>query len=52
MKFLFEKSIEFKNVSFKYDKVKNDVINKLNFTINKNEKVAIIGKTVWANPLW
>jgi ATP-binding cassette subfamily B protein len=35
-------SIEFKNVSFTYDG-KNNVINKMSFTINKNTAVALVG---------
>tara|TARA_A100001015_G_scaffold316437_2_gene430700 strand:+ start:59 stop:1876 length:1818 start_codon:yes stop_codon:yes gene_type:complete len=41
----FNKNLEFKNVSFKYDSSKDNLINNVNFTINKNEKIAIIGKT-------
>ena len=41
----FNKNLEFKNVSFKYDSSKDNLINNVNFIINKNEKIAIIGKT-------
>lgn len=41
----FNRSLEFKSVSFKYDEAKDDIINNVNFIINKNEKIAIIGKT-------
>ncbi|AST06332.1 peptidase domain-containing ABC transporter [Anoxybacillus sp. ST70] len=38
-------TIEFKNVSFKYPGQKEYVLKNLNFTINKGEKVAFVGKT-------
>lgn len=38
------KKIEFKNVSFKYKNNKNYAINNVNFTINKNESIAIVGE--------
>lgn len=38
----FEKSIEFKNISFSYNN--NIILKNASFLINKNEKVAIIGK--------
>ena len=41
----FENSIKFENVSFKYDGNKNETIKNINFTINKGDKVAIIGTT-------
>jgi len=37
-------TIEFKNVYFSYDK-KNNIIEDISFKINKNDKVALIGKT-------
>lgn len=36
-------TIEFKNVSFNYPGTLNEVIKDVNFTINKGEKVAIVG---------
>jgi len=36
--------IEFKNVSFKYEKAKDYAIHNVNFTINKNESIAIVGE--------
>jgi ABC-type multidrug transport system fused ATPase/permease subunit len=41
--FPFKKSIEFKNVSFKYSNKKKLVLKNVSFTINKGEKVALIG---------
>ena len=38
-----EGNIEFKGVYFKYDK--KYVLNDINFTLNKNEKLAIVGET-------
>ncbi|MGR6116796.1 peptidase domain-containing ABC transporter [Aeribacillus composti] len=38
-------TIKFKNVSFKYPGQKEYVLKNLNFTINKGEKVAFVGKT-------
>lgn len=40
----FNKCIEFRNVEFSY-KNSNKIIENLNFVVNKNEKVAIVGKT-------
>ncbi|ERJ12902.1 ABC transporter ATP-binding protein [Haloplasma contractile] len=37
--------IEFKDVSFKYPFDKHQVINHINFTINKGEKIGIVGPT-------
>lgn len=41
----FEKFIEFKDVSFRYETDKILVLDKLNFRINFGEKIGIIGKT-------
>ncbi|EQB61153.1 dna-directed rna polymerase iii 130 kda polypeptide, partial [Vairimorpha apis BRL 01] len=38
----FEKQIEFKNITFSYNN--NNILKNTSFLINKNEKVAIIGK--------
>ena len=43
LKFDFKKTIEFKNVSFKYSNSKKNVINKLNFKIKKNDFICILG---------
>jgi ATP-binding cassette subfamily B protein len=40
----FEK-LEFKNVSFKYSSAKENVINNVNFSVNKGETIAFIGST-------
>jgi ATP-binding cassette subfamily C protein LapB len=40
----FEGEIEFKNVSFRYDKEDKLALDNVSFKINKGEKVAIIGK--------
>lgn len=40
---LFQKGIEFKDVSFSYEKDEKTVINKLSFKIEKGEKIAIVG---------
>ncbi len=37
------KYIEFKNVDFKYPKSKDNVLNNINFSIHKGEKVAFVG---------
>lgn len=37
-------TIEFKNVSFKYPRSENYVLNKISFKINKGDKIAIVGK--------
>ena len=54
--FLFQNSIIFKNVSFRYKDTKKDTIENLSLDINKNTKVAIVGnsgagKTTIANLL-
>ncbi|MED0823849.1 MULTISPECIES: ABC transporter ATP-binding protein [Bacillus cereus group] len=36
--------IEFKNVSFRYSEGKTNILNNVNFTLNKGEKVAIVGE--------
>lgn len=41
-KFIFNKTLEFKNISFGYSEGKN-IINSLNLSINKGEMVGIIG---------
>ena len=41
---VFKNKIEFKNVSFFYDK-KEEILNNLNLTINKNEHVGLIGES-------
>lgn len=41
----FKDKIEFKNVSFSYLKDKNKILDQINFTIKKGEKVGIVGKT-------
>ena len=38
-------SIEFKNVSFKYPALKNNIINDINLKINKGEIIAIVGRS-------
>ena len=38
-------SIEFKNVSFKYDKAKFEVLKNISFKINKGENIGIIGSS-------
>jgi ATP-binding cassette, subfamily B, heavy metal transporter len=40
-----ESKIEFKDVSFNYPENTNNVFEKLNFKINNNEKVALVGKS-------
>lgn len=37
--------IEFKNVSFKYNKDEANILNNLNMTIEPNKKIAIVGKS-------
>ena len=41
----FESTIKFKNVSFNYNGNKNEIIKKINLTINKGDKVAVVGTT-------
>ncbi len=41
----FVEKVEFKNVSFTYEDTLINALQNINFTINKNEKVAIIGRT-------
>ncbi len=41
----FEHKIEFKDVSFQYDLGHRPIISNLNFTLNKNTSVGIVGKT-------
>ena len=38
-------SIEFKNIAFKYPNDSENVLNNINFTINKGETLGIVGKT-------
>ncbi len=40
---LVGRKIEFKNVSFGYEKSEKNVLKKIDFTINENEKVALVG---------
>jgi ABC-type multidrug transport system fused ATPase/permease subunit len=42
---IFDKSIEFKDVSFRYSEKLPFVINTLNFTIKKGERIGLVGKT-------
>ena len=56
LKFSFEKRIEFRDLSFRYDNTKENTIHNLSLEINKNTKVAIVGssgsgKTTTANLL-
>ena len=44
-KMKIKKEVVFKNVSFKYSENTKEVLNKINFKINKGEKIGIIGKT-------
>lgn len=37
-------TIEFKNVSFKYPKTKNEVLKNINFKISPGEKIALVGR--------
>lgn len=41
----FDQKIEFKDVSFQYELGARPIISKLNFTLNKNTSVGIVGKT-------
>ena len=41
----FEDNIEFNNVSFKYDKAKEQVFSNLNFEIKKGEVIGIVGNS-------
>lgn len=41
----FEKSIEFRNVSWKYQKSNNNILNNINICINKGDVVGIIGQS-------
>ena len=41
----FEKTIEVKNLSYKYNKDQPFILNKINFNITKGQKIAIKGKT-------
>ena len=43
--FVFEKNIKFNDVSYSYENNSKKIINKLNLQINKNDKIALIGKT-------
>jgi len=44
-KIIFNKTIEFKDISFKYQGTKNIILNKLNFDLHKNKKIGIIGSS-------
>ena len=41
----FQKSLRFDNVSFRYPSSNGKVLDKINFTINKGERVGIVGTT-------
>lgn len=41
----FNKSIEFRNVSFAYVNGKEPVLKEINFTVKKGEKIGIVGRT-------
>jgi ATP-binding cassette subfamily B protein len=43
--FVFNKSIEFKNVSYTYPNSGIDALNNVSFTINKGETLGVVGKT-------
>lgn len=44
-KLSFKNFIEFRNVSFKYEKCNKDILKNINFRIYKGQKVAILGST-------
>lgn len=44
-KSIIEGTIEFKNVSFTYDDTQIQALKNINFTVNKSETLAILGKT-------
>ncbi|MFC6877880.1 ABC transporter ATP-binding protein [Flavobacterium myungsuense] len=44
-KSIIEGTIEFKNVSFTYDDTQIQALKNINFTVNKDETLAILGKT-------
>jgi subfamily B ATP-binding cassette protein MsbA len=41
----FKKSIEFKNVSFKYNEDENTILKNVSFTIKKGEVIALVGES-------
>jgi len=41
----FNRKIKFQNVNFHYEKSKVDVLKKINITIEKGEKIALVGKS-------
>lgn len=41
----FEKSIEFRDVSFRFPNSQTQILNKLNFTVRKGEKVGFVGSS-------
>ncbi len=43
--FFFQNKIEFKQVNFNYDGSRTNILNDINFQINKNEFIGIIGET-------
>ena len=44
-KFDFKQKIQLKNITFKYEKDTSPVLDDINFTINKGERIGIIGAT-------
>ena len=44
-KIIFENKIEFKHVNFNYDGSTKNILNDINFKINKNEFIGIVGET-------
>lgn len=42
---IFEKTIKFKNISFKYDGSNKIILNKLNLDLHKNKKIGIVGSS-------
>ncbi len=44
-KIIFENKIEFKHVNFNYDGSTKNILNDINFQINKNEFIGIVGET-------
>ena len=41
----FEEAIELKNINFSYSRNTNKILNKINITIKKGDRIAIVGKT-------
>ena len=44
-KIIFNKTIKFKDISFKYQGTENIILDKLNFDLHKNKKIGIIGRS-------